>query len=90
MELFSHNYVQYNSLLSWIRVIVANRMADDGAAWSEIFARFNSGTYNNQWIVVDYNKFTPGQPLADGVLWIVEQIPGMVEGADMTAALEFG
>lgn len=33
-------------------------------------------SYNNQWIVVDYKKFTPKKPLQDGALWILEQIPG--------------
>lgn len=34
-----------------------------------------SGTYCNQWIVVDYNKFTSGQPLAANALTIAEQLP---------------
>lgn len=76
------------SVLSWIRVIVANRMAVDGSSWSQIFAKFNSGTYNNQWIVVDYKKFTPGnQKLAPNTLWIIEQIPDYVESADVTDVL---
>jgi len=35
-------------------------------------------SYNNQWIVVNYNKFSPKKPLEDGALWILEQIPGYV------------
>ena len=31
--------------------------------------------YNNQWMAVDYNKFTPGQTPQDGLLVILEQIP---------------
>jgi hypothetical protein len=34
--------------------------------------------YNNQWIIVDYKLFNPGQPLQPGTLWIAEQIPGYV------------
>lgn len=35
-----------------------------------------SGTYNNQWTVVDYKLFTPGQELPNtDVLWILEQVP---------------
>ena len=48
----------------------------------------NSGTYNNQWHVVDMKMFTPGQPLAEGLLWVLEQLPGpYVVAADFTATL---
>lgn len=43
-------------VLEWIRSIVANRLATDGTEWADIFSKFNSGTYNNQWMIVDYNK----------------------------------
>jgi hypothetical protein len=68
----------------WIRVMVANRMATTGQQWVEIFSQWNSGTYNNQWIVVDYKQFTSGKPLQPGTLWIAEQIPGYVVSQDMT------
>uniref|UniRef100_A0A2K5E256 Phospholipase B-like n=1 Tax=Aotus nancymaae TaxID=37293 RepID=A0A2K5E256_AOTNA len=31
-------------VLEWVRNIVANRLASDGATWADIFKRFNSGT----------------------------------------------
>ena len=49
-----------------------------------------SGTYNNQWIVVDYKLFTPGAPLPDNVLWIGEQLPDQFPMADMTPVRVFG
>ena len=64
--------------------------ANDGEEWGNIFKKHNSGTYNNQYMVIDYNKFTPGQPLEDGTLWVVEQIPGLVVTGDMTSQLERG
>lgn len=36
---------------------------------------FLSFSYNNQWMVVDYKRFKPGQPLQDGLLWVLEQLP---------------
>lgn len=45
--------------MSWIRSIVANALARDGRAWCELFARHNSGTYNNQWMVLDLSRFEP-------------------------------
>jgi len=59
-------------------------MASTGEEWSQIFTMYNSGTYNNQWMVVDYKQYTPGQPLNPGLLWVAEQIPGHVESSDRT------
>jgi hypothetical protein len=36
--------------------MVSNRLATDGKEWTKIFEKFNSGTYNNQWMIIDYNK----------------------------------
>nr|XP_004668482.2 putative phospholipase B-like 2 [Jaculus jaculus] len=75
-------------VLEWVRNIVANRLASDGSTWTDIFKRFNSGTYNNQWMIVDYKAFVPGAPSPGSrVLTILEQIPGMVVVADKTAEL---
>uniref|UniRef100_A0A8C3EKB2 Phospholipase B-like n=1 Tax=Corvus moneduloides TaxID=1196302 RepID=A0A8C3EKB2_CORMO len=76
------------SVLEWLRNIVANRLARSGPEWAAVFRRFNSGTYNNQWMVVDYNAFTPGRASpASGVLTVLEQIPGLVVVADQTELL---
>jgi len=79
--------VTTNTVMYYIRVVVANRMASTGAEWAKYFALYNSGTYNNQYQVVDYKQFTPGNPLQPGTLWIVEQIPGYVVSADETSHL---
>ncbi|NXT67128.1 PLBLB protein, partial [Chaetops frenatus] len=76
------------SVLEWLRNIVANRLARSGPEWATVFRRYNSGTYNNQWMVVDYNAFTPGRASAvPGVLTVLEQIPGLVVVADQTELL---
>lgn len=48
-----------------------------------------AGTYNNQWIVVDLNAWKPGlSPKAgDGVLTILEQLPGFIKWDDLSAVL---
>jgi len=75
-----YDHVQPQSLLSWQRTALANRMATTGGDWAHIFAEYNSGTYNNQWIIVDNRRLN--QP--NGLLWIVEQIPGKVQAGDQT------
>ena len=49
--------IQMAAVPSWIASLVANRIAVDAEAWTQIFQRHNAGTYNCQWMVVDYNKF---------------------------------
>jgi hypothetical protein len=39
-----YNRIKPETVFSWIRVMVANRMATDGASWSNIFSLHNSGT----------------------------------------------
>ncbi|XP_063387718.1 putative phospholipase B-like 2 [Cydia fagiglandana] len=79
-------------ILEFVRSMVANRLARDGSEWVQIFGQQNSGTYNNQWYIVDYNKFKPsgaGCPgrVSPGLLWVVEQLPGAIEADDLTATL---
>lgn len=53
--------------------------AGQGEWWNAV-----AGTYNNQYIVVDLKKFTPGSELQPGLLTIVEQMPGLVVSGDET------
>jgi hypothetical protein len=41
-------------------------------------------------MIVDGKKFTPGNALQPGTLFVVEQIPGHVAGSDATDILERG
>ena len=78
------------SLLYWVRVSVANRMSTTARGWVELFGDYNSGTYNNQWIVLDMKRFVPSKPIPSGTLWISEQMPGMYVTRDVTGILEYG
>ncbi|MCI4378040.1 hypothetical protein PGIGA_G00211250 [Pangasianodon gigas] len=76
------------SVMEWLRNIVANRLARSGKEWADIFSQYNSGTYNNQWMIVDYKSFIPGRlNLKKGLLTVLEQIPGMIQSADKTEEL---
>ncbi|XP_071092880.1 putative phospholipase B-like 2 [Haliotis cracherodii] len=72
-------------VLEPVRVWAANRLAETGQEWVLTFIRYNSGTYNNQWMIVDQKLVQENLP--PGVLTIVEQMPGYVEYADVTDVL---
>eukprot|EP01012_Entosiphon_sulcatum_P051980 TRINITY_DN713_c0_g1_i1.p1 TRINITY_DN713_c0_g1~~TRINITY_DN713_c0_g1_i1.p1 ORF type:complete len:532 (+),score=78.48 TRINITY_DN713_c0_g1_i1:20-1615(+) len=78
------------SLFYWIRVILANRVASNPKEWAGEFSKFNSGTYNNEWMVLNIGAFVPGQPLPEGMLYVVDQMPTIVKSTDRTAALAYG
>jgi hypothetical protein len=70
--------------------MVANRLGHCGMSWSKTFSMYNSGTYNNQWMIVDYQRFKKGTPqvlLKDKLLWVLEQLPGYIRAEDKTEIL---
>jgi len=76
-------------LHTWVRAIVSNLLARSGREWCKIYSRHNSGTYNNQWVVLDYKRFTPYKPLPDqGLLYVLEQMPGKIVFGDETQYLK--
>lgn len=83
-------FVEPETLLAWQRVRVANMMADGGKDWAEIFSKHNSGTYNNQYMVLDLKKVHIKKRLDEGTLYIVEQIPTYVEYSEQTNVLRKG
>ncbi|KAF8794203.1 putative phospholipase B-like 2 like protein [Argiope bruennichi] len=80
-------YVTPETILEWQRSIIANRLAKNGKQWVTLFSILNSGTYNNQWMILDLNRFQPGKPLEDGLLWVIEQLPGYLHSEDVTDVL---
>lgn len=72
----------------FIRSMVANRLANDGREWTQYFKRNNSGTCNNQWMIVDYKKVEQSKDkLKNGTLWVIEQLPGFTKAQDLTHKL---
>ncbi|KAH6942884.1 hypothetical protein HPB50_011417 [Hyalomma asiaticum] len=80
-------YVKPQSVLAFIRNLVANRLAETGKDWTKIFSMYNSGTYNNQWMVLDYNRFIRNQGLKSGALYVLEQLPLYINVTDATQTL---
>ena len=59
------------SLLAWQRVRVANQMATNGKEWADYSMRQNSGTYNNQYMIIDTNLFEYNKPLKGMIVWAI-------------------
>ncbi|CAG2178118.1 unnamed protein product [Oppiella nova] len=79
-----------NVIFEFIRNVVSNRLAESGKEWTQLFSPYNSGTYDNQFMIVDYKLFKRGtkvSDLANDLLWIVEQMPDIIHAADVTPVL---
>eukprot|EP01061_Rhynchopus_euleeides_P031823 TRINITY_DN526_c0_g1_i3.p2 TRINITY_DN526_c0_g1~~TRINITY_DN526_c0_g1_i3.p2 ORF type:complete len:536 (+),score=260.16 TRINITY_DN526_c0_g1_i3:43-1650(+) len=85
-----YDLITPESLLAWQRVRAASVVAKTGEEWHQAVSTSHSGTYCNQYMIVDYNKFTPGKPLVAGTLYVIEEIPGQIPGGDMTEILSYG
>lgn len=82
----THNIVPI-SVPEWMRAMVSNRLANNGAEWLKYFPMNNDGTYNNQWMIADYKLFTPGSAPKDGFLMMGEQMVTYFETKDLTQIL---
>ncbi|XP_030630963.1 phospholipase B-like 1 [Chanos chanos] len=79
-----------NVLFAWQRVRLANALAYTGKQWAQIFSKHNSGTYNNQYMILDLSRVSLSKKIEDGALTVVEQIPGLVVYSDQSQALRHG
>ncbi|KAK6020703.1 lysophospholipase [Ostertagia ostertagi] len=85
-SLYTDTYIKPEGQVHcWLRSTISNYLTKTPKEWVELFSRYNSGTYNNQWTVVDYKQFKPGQEIPDkDMLWILEQTPGSIKTQDVT------
>lgn len=76
-SLYTDKYMKAEGQIHcWVRSMISNMLAKTGKQWVDIFGKYNSGTYNNQWTVLDWKLFTPEKEIPDeGVVWILEQTP---------------
>eukprot|EP00428_Durinskia_dybowskii_P079488 CAMPEP_0170450314 /NCGR_PEP_ID=MMETSP0117_2-20130122/51705_1 /TAXON_ID=400756 /ORGANISM="Durinskia baltica, Strain CSIRO CS-38" /LENGTH=756 /DNA_ID=CAMNT_0010711601 /DNA_START=817 /DNA_END=3087 /DNA_ORIENTATION=+ len=74
LDIYNMNLVDLinpSTMLCWARAIAANRLATSGNTWVEAFSRYHSGTYANQWMVLDFNRFVPYQKPRSGFLMVL-------------------
>jgi len=75
------------NLPNFMHILITNRLAKTPNHWVDLFSSQNSGLLNAQWMIVDYNNFIPGEPVADNVFWVLETIPGQMHSEDMSHRL---
>ena len=74
-----------------MRTMVANRLTDDAYSWTQVFSKYNSGTYNNQFQVLDLKLIdTENKRISPGAFYVVEQLPGSCDVQDVTDNLKKG
>ena len=80
-----------NTLMCWMRTMLANRLTDDAYSWTQIFSKYNRGTYNNQFQIIDIKLIdTTKKKIYPGAFYIVEQLPGSCDAQDVTDILKKG
>ena len=75
------------SLLTWLRATRSMWHTDNGEDWTREFIKYNSGTLNNQYIILDQKKFKRYEKPDKDLLWMIEQYPGDYERRDLTDLL---
>ena len=83
-----YDSVTANSLFAWQRVRIANALANTGAKWYSYLSNQNSGTYNNEYMVINYAAFEIEESLPDDFVWVIKQIPGTVAELDVADIVE--
>jgi len=81
------SYASSQKVPDFIRIMSANRLSESAEDWVRNMVDSATGTYSSQWMVMDYKKFTPGQPLPDGAFYVLEQAPATSHYEDMSGHL---
>ncbi len=86
-----YDVVVPESLFTGERVMIANRISNSSKEWADNFVKYNSGTYNNQFMALDKNKVDLVNRTIDyDAFYIVEQIPGFTKINNVTQFMKFG
>lgn len=85
-EIFSQ--IKPNAYLNWVRTMIANRLSTNAEEWINNFTEKNSGTYNNQYMIVDLKLIDlKNKKLEDKAFMINEQTPLKTYTKDVTSVL---
>lgn len=77
-------YSPAGTMPDFMRIMCANRVANNAQDWANSMTETATGTYSSQWMILDYNKFHKGQGLDAGAFYVLEQAPHVSHSEDMT------
>ena len=69
------SFVTPKNLLDGYRTLIAMFTAKNGTEWADIFLKYNSGTYNNDYYVTDMNLFKRKEKPPQHFVTLIEQVP---------------
>lgn len=81
------------SMLFWQRMMISNWFSESATDWTLFFGKYNSGTYNNEWLVLNAGRVFCSMKknkdglLPEGTLLLLDQIPGSVYYEDVSDQL---
>jgi len=84
------SWIHPSTLPYWIRITVANLAYVNQEQWAFTYFNHRSGTYNNMWIVVDYNQYNnykDNLKYAKNIIWYIEEFYVMTSAIDVTQQL---
>jgi len=85
-----YQFIQVQSLPYWLRVTIANLVFTDQKSWADTFYKYRSGSYNNQWLIVDFNNYylyKDNLSQAKDILWFIEEFYNLTKAQDVTQEL---
>ena len=86
-----YSEINPNTLFTCERAMICNRISNSSKEWAENFAKYNSGTYNNQFMILDKNKVDlVNKSIEQDAFYIVETLPGLVKINNVTDIFKFG
>ena len=80
-----YDYIHPNNILCWQRVIIANFLSNSSFEWTQHFSKYNSGTYNDMFMILDMKKVNLEKGIIeDKSFYIIETLPNYIFINDIT------
>jgi hypothetical protein len=72
----------------FVHISAVNRLAQTASHWTSLLTERAGRASSAQWVVVDYNKFAPGERLRSNTVRLAEVVPGLAMHGDLSEELE--